>query len=73
MQQLLPAWSPELNPIEYAFSKWKMRYRALHADSESEVDEAIQQAATSITPQDCMRYFDHTRELYAKCSALEDI
>jgi transposase len=73
VQQLLPAWSPELNPIEYAFSKWKLRFRALHADSEGAVDEAIKQAASSLTPADCKGYFEHTRTLYDKCSALEDI
>jgi hypothetical protein len=51
----LPAWSPALNPIEYAFSKWKLAYRVHHAASEAAVDDAIKQAASSITPQDCQR------------------
>jgi hypothetical protein len=63
----LPAWSPALNPIEYTFSKWKLAYRVHHADSEAAVDVAIKQAASSITPQDCMHWFEHTQSLYAKC------
>jgi transposase len=43
-----------LNPIEYAFSKWKLAYRVHHAGSEAAVHDAIKQAASSITPQDCM-------------------
>ena len=72
-RQLLAAWSPALNPIEYAFSKWKLAYRGLHADSEAAVDDAIKQAATNITPADCQHWFDHTQRLYAKCLAMEDL
>jgi hypothetical protein len=73
MQQLLPPYSPELNPIELAFSKWKLLFRAKHADSEGAVDDAIREAAKSITPADCQRWFEHTRSLYDKCSRLEDV
>ena len=71
--QLLATWSPELDPIEYAFSKWKFAYRALHADSEAAVDDAIHTSSTSIKPQDCQRWFDHTQSLYPKWLALEDL
>jgi transposase len=50
----LPAWSPALNPIEYAFSKWKWAYRAHYPSTEDEVDQAIEASASSITPQDCI-------------------
>lgn len=73
VQQLLPAWSPALNPIEYVFSKWKLAYRALHAESEAAVDEAIRQAATTITPINCLHYFKHTQSLYAKCVDMYDL
>ena len=72
-QQLLPPWSPALNPIEYAFSKWKLAYRTMHVATEGEVDQAIIETATSITPTDCMNWFKHTQTLYAKCAVLEDI
>lgn len=72
-RKLLAAWSPALNPIEYAFSKWKLAYRALRADSEAAVDDAIKQSARAITPANCMRWFKHTQSLYAKCLALEDL
>lgn len=72
-QQLLPAWSPALNPIEYSFSKWKLAFRTKHVESEAQVDEAINETAKSITSTDCMSWFKHTQSLYAKCAALEDI
>ena len=72
-QQLMPAWSPALNPIEYVFSKWKLAYRAHHADSEGAVNEAIRASARSITPTDCLHCFQHTQSLYAKAVAMEDI
>lgn len=73
VQQLLPSYSPALNPIEYAFSKWKLAYRALHPDSEQAVDDAIHRTAPSITPANCQQWFVHTQSLYAKCLAMEDL
>jgi transposase len=73
IQQLMPAWSPALNPIEYVFSKWKLAYRAHHADSEGAVDEAIRASAKSITPADCLHCFQHTQSLYAKAVAMKDL
>ena len=72
-RKLLAAWSPALNPIEYAFSKWKLAYRALHADSEASVDECIKQSAGCITPANCQHWFEHTQHLYAKCLDMEDL
>ena len=73
VQQLLPSYSPALNPIEYAFSKWKLAYRALHPDSEQAVDDAIRRTAPSITPANCQQWFVHTQSLYDKCLAMEDL
>jgi hypothetical protein len=52
-QQRLCAWSPELNPIEFIFSKWKLAYRVHYPPTDEEVDEAIRASASSITPTDC--------------------
>jgi transposase len=71
--QYLAAWSPELNPIEYAFSKWKLAYRALFPATEEAVDEAIRSSSTDITPLDCQHYFQHTQSLYAKAVNMEDL
>lgn len=60
-QLFLPPYSPELNRIEYIFSKWKLAYRMLFPATEEEVDDAIRKSATSITPKDCLHDFEHTR------------
>jgi transposase len=72
-QLFLPPWSPELNPIEYAFSKWKLAYRALYPASEDAVDPAIRQSSACLTPADCLHYFQHTQSLYPACAAMEDL
>lgn len=69
--QALPPWSPELNPIEYAFSTWKFAYRVHYPATEKAVDPAIRESAASITPAKCQHYFDHTRSLYDACEALD--
>lgn len=69
----LAPWSPELNPIEYAFSTWKFAYRVHYPDTEEAVDAAIRASAASITPAKCQHDFDHTRSLYDACEALEDL
>ena len=73
--QPLPPWSPELNPIEYAFSTWKFAYRVHYPATEDAVDPAIRESAASITPAKCEHYFriDHTRSLYDACEALDDL
>lgn len=71
-QPLCP-WSPALNPIEYAFSKWKSSYRSLDHSTDELVDEAIRTSSHTITPSDCWHYFQHTKSLYSKCLALEDL
>jgi transposase len=71
--QFLPPYSPELNPIELAFSKWKLAYRVHYPASEEEVDPAITAAAATITQQDCQHYFEHTQTYHAACEALDDL
>ena len=71
--QPLASWSPELNPIEYAFSTWKFHYRVHYPATEEAVDPAIRASAASITPAKCEHWFEHARHLYAACLALEDL
>lgn len=71
--QRLPPWSPELDPIEYAFSKWKFAYRVHYPPAEDAVDPAIRESAKSITPADCLHAFEHTQSLYPACRAMEDL
>lgn len=71
--QHLATWSPELNPIEYAFSTWKFLYRVHYPPDEEAVDPAIRESAASVTPARCQHWFKHTQGMYAACRRLEDL
>ena len=53
----LPAYSPDLNPIEKMWSKVKALLRAIEARSHPDLIEAIASALSRITSQDALGYF----------------
>ena len=53
----LPPYSPDLNPIENAFSKVKALLRKAAARTLEELWAAIAEALTDFTPQECANYF----------------
>lgn len=53
----LPPYSPDLNPIEQAFSKLKAHLRRIGARSFTAVFEAIAQICDLYSPQECWNYF----------------
>ena len=53
----LPPYSPDLNPIEMAFSKLKTLLSKRNARSFEQIETAIADLLTSITPTDCIAYF----------------
>jgi len=55
----LPAYSPDLNPIEEAFSKLKALLRRAAARAHEALAEAIWDALRAITPADARGYFTH--------------
>jgi transposase len=55
----LPSYSPDLNPIEEAFSKIKGIVRKLAARTHEALSEAIADALSAITPQDAAGWFNH--------------
>jgi transposase len=57
--QLLPSYSPDLNPIELAFSKLKDFVRRLEARTREALDDAIAAALKSISLQDVIGWFRH--------------
>ena len=56
---LLPAYSPDLNPIEEAFSKVKAILRTAAARTHGDLLAAIWAALRAITPADAAGYFSH--------------
>jgi len=53
----LPAYSPDLSPIEKAFSKLKIFLRRVGALTLDALQEAIAEGLSSITPSDARAYF----------------
>jgi transposase len=55
----LPAYSPDLSPIEEAFSKLKSFLRRAGARTREDLYEALSHALEVITPQDALGWFTH--------------
>jgi transposase len=55
----LPSYSPDLSPIEEAFSKLKAFLRQVGARTPETLQEAIGQALLTITPHDALGWFTH--------------
>jgi transposase len=56
---LLPPYSPDLNPIEMAFSKLKTLLRKAAERTVPDLWDRIGQLLDEFTPQDCANYFRH--------------
>ena len=55
----LPAYSPDLNPIEMMWSKVKSTLRSAEARTESALIQAIGSALALVTRQDAINWFAH--------------
>ena len=55
----LPPYSPDLNPIEKAWSKFKQFLRAAKARSKEALDQAVSEALKTITPENAKAWFRH--------------
>jgi transposase len=54
----LPAYSPDLNPIEMAFSKLKAHLRRIGARTIEDLQDAIASVLDIFSPEECANYFD---------------
>jgi transposase len=55
----VPSYSPDLNPIEQAFSKIKHILRKLGARTHEALLEAMEKALSKVTPADAAGWFNH--------------
>jgi transposase len=55
--RLLPPYSPDLNPIEKAFSKLKARLRAAAKRTVQAVEDYLGELSAAFAPQECRNYF----------------
>ena len=55
----LPPYSPDLNPIEMAYSKLKQIIRGCRPRIWNQIIDATRQALLAITPDNCQNYIEH--------------
>jgi transposase len=55
--RFLPAYSPDLNPIEKMWSKVKTLLRGAEARTHTDLIQAIAAALQKVTPQDALNWF----------------
>ena len=55
----LPPYSPDLNPIEFAWSKLKSYLRKAAARTTKALNQALSEAIAAISPSDAQGYFAH--------------
>jgi transposase len=55
--RFLPAYSPDLNPIEKMWSKVKQSLRSAEARTEEQLQTALASALASVTAQDAINWF----------------
>ena len=55
----LPPYSPDLNPIENWFAKFKTLLRKVAARTVDGVYEAMHEALDRLTPSECLGYLRH--------------
>jgi transposase len=55
--RFLPAYSPDLNPIEKMWSKIKALLRSAEARTPAQLDEALTLAFSKVTPKDAAGWF----------------
>ena len=53
----LPPYSPDLNPIEMAFSKLKAHLRRMKARTSDTLFETVEEACELFPQQECQKYF----------------
>lgn len=58
-RMLLPPYSPDLNPIELAFSKFKTLLRSAGERTVDALWDRIGDVLKAFTPQECANYFRH--------------
>ena len=55
--RFLPPYSPDFNPIEMAFSKFKANLKKVAARTVDDLWNAIGEASETFTPDECKNYF----------------
>ena len=72
-KELLPPYSPMLNPIEECFSKWKGLIKKENPGDEEDIAIAIDQCSAEISIDNCKQWFKHSTELLDNCLNMQQM
>jgi transposase len=70
--KFLPGYSPQLNPIEEVFSKWKHYIAQGNPNTNEDLNLLINSSSNLISSQDCEGFFRHVRSFVLKGIRRED-
>lgn len=62
----LPPYTPQLNPIEEVYSKWKHYIALRNPSTVTDLYQYINDTSQLITTEDCQAFFNHMRTFIAK-------
>lgn len=65
----LPPYSPQLNPVEQAFSKVKLHVRSYELEGRTQLLTCIDDAIDSITVEDSQGWYREVRRYYVHCAS----
>jgi transposase len=68
----LPPYSPQLNPIEEVFSKWKEFIKSKNSRTSEELVDYIHQTKNFITIEEFGNYFSHMKSFILRALRREE-
>ncbi|KAI7813016.1 hypothetical protein IRJ41_013688 [Triplophysa rosa] len=71
--EFLPPYSPFLNPIEEFFSAWRWKVYDRHPHTQMTLLAAMDAACDDITADHCRGWIRHSKQIFPRCIAREDI
>ena len=62
----MPPYTPQLNPIEEVFSKWKHYIKLSNCENVPSLEASIMNSSLLITTADCNAFFNHMKTFLLK-------
>ena len=70
--QFFPPYSPQLNPIEEVFSKWKSYIKLCNCNNSKELNKSILDRSFNTSPDDCIAFFNHMKRFAMKALNMDE-
>ena len=73
IQKFLPPYSPQLNPIEFCFSKWKAYIKRNEKSDKTQLIALMEEAAQTITAEDEQGWYREVARYHDDCAASKEL